>query len=518
MPIITKTRANAIIVNTVAFTPAVIGGCVLWLDGKDPAGTGTPPSNGATVTTWTDKSVSGKNGAGTGNPTFISGGGINFNSSSYFLNTSFAQNLSQRTIFIVMEETSRRTNQGILTLIPQPSNQADYQTTTGLSIETSSGFLVYGNGASYESTMGNSSLLVKAIYMDKMNGTSGAGYLNGTNQTNGTAGYTAETCSGYGVGTRWVNGVISELSLSGVIYEILFYNVPLETTDRQTIEGYLAQKWNLTSDLPPGHPGLTSQYLSYRLPDTIALTFTQKPGLQYHTSAIFPTYKLSTIATANLVFHLDAGNPTSYSGSGSTWNDLAGSGLTTTLYGGPTYSSANGGYLMFSPSSSQYGQTSASLSVLTTFTVEVWHYFDNTHSGNGPCILSEIWQGTPINFIIGCQNGWPYLTTGFYGAGGWNITNTDYQLPSVGWYHIVGTFDGSNIKLYINGALTRTQASSNTPTQSGLGIHIMRRWDQNPPEDYWGGGLAIVRIYSGNLIADQVSGNYNADKGRFGLT
>ena len=513
MPIITKTRANAIIVNTVAFTPAVIGGCVLWLDGKDPAGTGTPPSNGATVTTWTDKSVSGKNGTGTGNPTFISGGGINFNSSSYFLNTSFAQNLSQRTIFIVMEETSRRTNQGILTLIPQPSNQADYQTTTGLSIETSSGFLVYGNGASYESTMGNSSLLVKAIYMDKMNGTSGAGYLNGTNQTNGTAGYTAETCSGYGVGTRWVNGVISELSLSGVIYEILFYNVPLETTDRQTIEGYLAQKWNLTSDLPPGHPGLTSQYLTYRLPDTIALTFTQKPGLQYHTSAIFPTY--SQIATANLVFHLDAGNPASYSGSGSTWNDLAGSGLTTTLYGGPTYSSANGGYLMFSPSSSQYGQTSASLSVLTTFTVEVWHYFDGTYVGGQPCILTEVFLG-PMNFFLGSLDGAiaPQLQFGYF-PNAWNITQPPYTIPATGWYHIVGTYDGTTVKLYMNNVLIRSNNYSSTPASSNGGIRFMRRWD-NP--DYWGGGLAIVRIYSGNLIADQVSGNYNADKGRFGLT
>ena len=513
MPIITQTRANAIIVNTVAFTPAVIGGCVLWLDGKDPAGTGTPPSNGAIVTTWTDKSVSGKNGTGTGNPTFISGGGINFNSSSYFLNTSFAQNLSQRTIFIVMEETSRRTNQGILTLIPQPSNQADYQTTTGLSIETSSGFLVYGNGASYESTMGNSSLLVKAIYMDKMNGTSGAGYLNGTNQTNGTAGYTAETCSGYGVGTRWVNGVISELSLSGVIYEILFYNVPLETTDRQTIEGYLAQKWNLTSDLPPGHPGLTSQYLTYRLPDTIALTFTQKPGLQYHTSAIFPTY--SQIATANLVFHLDAGNPTSYSGSGSTWNDLAGSGLTTTLYGGPTYSSDNGGYLMFSPSSSQYGQTSASLSVLTTFTVEVWHYFDGTYVGGQPCILTEVFLG-PMNFFLGSLDGAtaPQLQFGYF-PNAWNITQPPYTIPATGWYHIVGTYDGTTVKLYMNNVLIRSNNYSSTPASSNGGIRFMRRWD-NP--DYWGGGLAIVRIYSGDLIADQVSGNYNANKGRFGLT
>jgi hypothetical protein len=158
------------------------------------------------------------------------------------------------------------------------------------------------------------------------------------------------------------------------------------------------------------------------------------------------------------------------------------------------------------------------LAELTTFTVEVWHYFNNTTSGGAPCIVSEVWEGSPINFMIGSVNGWPYLNTGFYGAGGWNNTSSDYQLPSVGWYHIVGTFDGSNIKLYINNTLTRTQASTNVPTSSGLGIHIMRRWDRNAPEDYWGGGLAIVRIYNGAIGASDVSTNYNASKTRFGLS
>ena len=77
--------------------------------------------------------------------------------------------------------------------------------------------------------------------------------------------------------------------------------------------------------------------------------------------------------TAGLLFHLDAGNASSYPGSGTTMTDLAGSGITTTLYNSPTYNSANGGYLMFTPSSSQYGKTSASLAELATWSVEVWH-------------------------------------------------------------------------------------------------------------------------------------------------
>jgi hypothetical protein len=76
------------------FSPLNVSGCVLWLDGKDPAGTRVIPSIGATVSTWVDKSTSAKNATAGGTPTYVSGGGINFNGSSYFSNLSFAQNLS----------------------------------------------------------------------------------------------------------------------------------------------------------------------------------------------------------------------------------------------------------------------------------------------------------------------------------------------------------------------------------------------------------------------------------------
>ena len=56
--------------NTSFFKPSDIAGCAMWLDGKDPAGTGTAPANGSTVSTWTDKSRNGntatnQGGAGT---------------------------------------------------------------------------------------------------------------------------------------------------------------------------------------------------------------------------------------------------------------------------------------------------------------------------------------------------------------------------------------------------------------------------------------------------------------------
>lgn len=259
MPILTKTPGIRTVLTT--FTPKNISGCVLWLDGMDPAGTGTPPSTGATVSTWIDKSVSALTSTKGGTPTYVSGGGVNFDGSSFFYNLSFAQNLSQRSIFIVMQETTRTNVGGVFPLIPNPSTGSDYQQITGLSVETSNGLRFYGNGGSYQSDIGNVTLLPKGIYNDNMNGTAGSGYVNGTNATTVTAGYTAGTCSGYGVGARWLGSTSMSSGLNGKIYEIIFFNSPLGLSDRQSIEGYLAQKWSLTGSLPAGHPGLTQNFL-----------------------------------------------------------------------------------------------------------------------------------------------------------------------------------------------------------------------------------------------------------------
>lgn len=55
----------------------------------------------------------------------------------------------------------------------------------------------------------------------------------------------------------------------------------------------------------------------------------------------------ASIVTSGLVMHLDAGNPASYPGSGTTWTDLTGNSNNASLYGGWSYDSANGGRIIF---------------------------------------------------------------------------------------------------------------------------------------------------------------------------
>ena len=227
-----------------------------------------------------------------------------------------------------------------------------------------------------------------------------------------------------------------------------------------------------------------------------------------------------SLYTTGLLLHLDAGDPSSYPGSGSTWTDLVGS-KAFTLHGSPTYSSSNGGYLNFAPASSQWANSSTSLSSTSTWTVEAWHYYNGTNNGTngglGACIVTEYFTGTPnvINFSLGNNLGGTStdIQAGFFN-GSWRNTASGYSLTANAWYHLVGTYDGSTIKFYVNRNLQSSTNYVGTPTSGGHGIRLMRRWDDG---DYWGGRLSVVRIYDNALTQNQVTGNYNAQRVRFGL-
>jgi hypothetical protein len=216
---------------------------------------------------------------------------------------------------------------------------------------------------------------------------------------------------------------------------------------------------------------------------------------------------------AILMLSLDAGNLTSYPGSGNIWTDTIG-GLQFTLYNSPSYDPANGGYLAFDTASTQYAESATSLSDLNTWSVETWHYYTGTNSGTLPCIVTETFPGSTgkINYSLGDLTA-AGLDVGWYNGGGWEYTTTEYSLTAGTWYHIVGTYDGNSVKLYINNTLVAYQAVTGSAMSSQGGIRLMRRWDDN---DYWGGRLAVVNIYKGDLKQSHVTANWNASKTRFG--
>lgn len=226
------------------------------------------------------------------------------------------------------------------------------------------------------------------------------------------------------------------------------------------------------------------------------------------------TIEGSPVPEPTLMLNLDAAT---YAGSGN-WIDSV-SSRSFTLYNSPSYSAVvGGGSFTFTPGSAQYAQCNSSMSSLTTWTAIAWHYYAGTNTGTAPCILTEVFPSgsNQINYSLGNNLGGANtnLMSGFFN-GAWRSTPSGYALPSTGaWYQIVGTYDGTINKLYVNNTLVQSASYSGTPSASTAGIRLMRRWDD---ADYWGGKLAIVQVYDGAMNATQVNSNWNNNKARFGL-
>ena len=212
------------------------------------------------------------------------------------------------------------------------------------------------------------------------------------------------------------------------------------------------------------------------------------------------------------VLYLDAGNLSSYPGSGTVWTDLIG-GKQFNLINGPTYSPADGGKINFIAGSSQYAQCSTSLTSLPEFTTSVWHYWDGNNTGALPCILSEVYVGGGINFLLGAPQG-TVAQSGYFN-GGFQVSPPFSLIPN-NWYQIVTTCDASqNVSVYVNNTLISTTSTSGPqPYSSGAGINLMKRWDGL---ECWGGYLATVGIYDKALDSSQISNIWNTTKSRYGL-
>jgi len=228
------------------------------------------------------------------------------------------------------------------------------------------------------------------------------------------------------------------------------------------------------------------------------------------------------IVRDGLVLDLDAGNTASYSGSGTTWTDLSASGNNGTLTNGPTYSSANGGSIVFD-GVDDYGYIdySASLAPTSAISGGGWIYYSNwtTSSGNifsklqsGGYALQHSSIGVNVYFLV--RLGGVYQNSAF-----------NKSLMNSGWNHIYGTFDGRYIRMYLNGNAVGTPydygsvAPIEYAVNNNLGICVdAAGGSSNSVEGTTTNAkISNIQIYNRALTAAEISQNYNALKGRFGL-
>jgi hypothetical protein len=222
------------------------------------------------------------------------------------------------------------------------------------------------------------------------------------------------------------------------------------------------------------------------------------------------------VISSGLVVSLDAGITASYPGTGNLWEDLTGNNNDATLVNTPTYNSGFGGHLIFDDTQSEYA-TIPDIGDLNEWTVEVWFRLNTSLTGKISSIVTNQFDlSSKLNFTIGTNNQPTNanLAVGFF-DGSWRST-TGF-VPNTGqWYQVVGTYDGTTLRQYVDGTASGgTLTYSGTP-QSGGEIRIMRRWDSAlQASNLIDGDLQIVRIYNRALSSSEVTHNYNMNVARF---
>jgi hypothetical protein len=225
------------------------------------------------------------------------------------------------------------------------------------------------------------------------------------------------------------------------------------------------------------------------------------------------------IVTDGLVLSLDAGNVKSYPGSGTVWTDKSGFNNNGTLTNGPTFNSANGGSIVFDGTNDYV--------VINNFpnlpvgnqsrTVNIWFYTNSTTWDEN--VNNLFFYGTPgpVGTAFGIDFGfYPQMEIYTWGGLGKDIVfNTTF--PQIGWSNILVTYDGATtIKIYENGNQTQTLLLSTSCNTGNTNVWIgsitpsYQSW-------YFDGRVALTHLYNRALSAQEVSQNFNALRGRFGI-
>jgi hypothetical protein len=221
----------------------------------------------------------------------------------------------------------------------------------------------------------------------------------------------------------------------------------------------------------------------------------------------------TSVATSGLVLALDAANPKSYPGSGTTWYDISGSGNHAVVENGsPTWGNTGtfaGG--AFNLNSANF-KTANTYGGLSTFTVETW-FQPTSYTANSASVIADFYPSF-VNFKIGYDGG-NLMSAGIYN-GVWLYVNSNFAVPLNIWTYVAFTWTGNNGvgSVYQNGVLLAATSIAISSTSSNNGIRIGRRWD-NP--DYFMGYISSVKIYNRALSADEISKNFNAHRGRYGI-
>lgn len=250
---------------------------------------------------------------------------------------------------------------------------------------------------------------------------------------------------------------------------------------------------------------------------------TSKGELEINNGTVWKSAQISepSIVTNGLVLHLDAGNVSSYPGTGTVWSDVSGNSNNGTLTNGPTYNSGNGGSIVFD-GTNDYVVTPSNVNLSDTDKISVclWTKISSTsiyvlfeHSTN--------FNSNNAFFVdINEVNGIGAYCFGDHNPG-YNIAYTSNGYNDGKWHYFCATSDRSlgstnQINLYVDGIYNKIQHASYTVDLTGNYSTFPAYISSRGGSSYFlNGNVSNVQLYNRALTAAEIQQNFEALRGRY---
>ena len=196
---------------------------------------------------------------------------------------------------------------------------------------------------------------------------------------------------------------------------------------------------------------------------------------------------------------------------GTHWVDVSSTSASAvgTLTNGPTYSSANGGVIVFDGSNDYISVTKT---LTTPITISGFlKYTDQTKTAG---MYLNSYPHAVLGISINRSGGGQlvvYIGNGTTWLGSPSITSSVNMTVDV-WYHLTFTSNGTTSDLYLNGVNVGTvgHAPSGWGNYFAMGMIVQTG-------EYYKGSIGTTQIYSRALSAVEVKQNFNATRTRYGL-
>jgi hypothetical protein len=218
------------------------------------------------------------------------------------------------------------------------------------------------------------------------------------------------------------------------------------------------------------------------------------------------TATFNTAARPGLVaaYSFDATN-------GAVVADVSGNGNTGTLGAGVSATSQGrfGGALAFNGTGYVTIPHSGGLDLTTGMTLEAWVYPTTPLTDWATIVMKEMPGDSPYVLYAAITGGAPRVYITPRGIASATATGAS-PLPVNTWSHLAGTFDGSTLRLYVNGTLVASRAVTGALRNSTgiLTIGGNAVWGE-----YFQGRIDEVRIYNRALAPAEIQADMNTASG-----